>query len=254
MEPEVLKKLNCDLITVAPPYTGPELKKDKDLFGVTKKSFVYNEISYEKYEGHPLKKASLKEVDAYPWPDACWFDYEKVKDLCEEYEDYAIVAGSPGNVDFLYKAGNLYGIEDLYKGLIRKAPVLLKIFEKISDFFYEYNRRIFEAGKGMIDIAFYGDDYGGTYGSLIGEKIYRDIFQPLWKKHYSLACSYGLKVMHHSCGAISNLIPVLKETGAEILDPLEGDAKGMDFELLKEKYHKKMAFHGEFVLKIPVKK
>ncbi len=97
-------------------------------------------------------------------------------------------------------------------GLIRHDPVLIKIFEKISDFYYEYNRHIFEAGKGMIDIAFYGDDYGGYHGSLIGENTFRDILKPYWENIYS-----GQKIRAEDnvslCGSIKNLLPVLYETG-----------------------------------------
>lgn len=247
IDPQILKALNCDLITVAPLYKGPEIKTDNamvNLFGITEKPLVGNGAKYYEDTGTPLRKASMEDVENYHWPSPDWFDYDSVKNQCEEYQDFAIVSGYPGNVDFFHKAGSLYGVKELYMGIARKDPVLLKIFEKISDFFYEYNRRIFEAGKGLIDIAFYGDDYGGYGGPLIGEKIYREILKPFWNKHYKLAKSYGIRVMHHSCGAVSSLIPVLHETGADIIDPLQTDTKDITLLELKEKFYGKVAFHG----------
>jgi len=249
VDPQILKKLNCDMITVAPNYTGPELEKGNDgsrrnLFGVIEKPFVKNGTTYYEYTGTPLKNATLEEVENYRWPSPDWFDYKTIKKQCEEADEFCLVSGSPGNVDFFHKAGRLIGVKELYTGLARKNPVLLKIFEKISDFFYEYNRRIFESGQGLIDIAFYGDDYGGVAGPLIGEKTYRKILKPFWEKHYQLAKSYELKVMHHSCGAISSLLPVMNETGVNIIDPLQTDTKDINLSELKSKFHGKIAFHG----------
>lgn len=230
----ILEKLNCDFRTVSPVY---------------KENFPLNLFP----ACEDLKKADIAEVISYRWPEADMFDYSTVTEQCETYKDYCIITGNPGTGDFLYKAGSLYGMEDMYMGLIRHDPVLIKIFEKISDFYYEYNRHIFEAGKGMIDIAFYGDDYGGYHGSLIGENTFRDILKPYWEKHFTLARRYGLKIMFHSCGSIKNLLPVLYETGIDIIDPLQTDIKNINLEELKNNFHGKIAFHGGICIEKPYK-
>jgi len=225
----ILEKLNCDFRTVSPVY---------------KENFPLNLFP----ACEDLKKADLAEVMSYRWPEADKFDYSTVTEQRETYKDYCIITGNPGTGDFLYKAGSLYGMEDMYMGLIRHDPVLIEIFEKISDFYYEYNRHIFEAGKGMIDIAFYGDDYGGYHGSLIGENTFRDILKPYWDRQFTLAKEYGLKIMFHSCGSIKNLLPVLYETGVDIIDPLQTDIKNINLEELKNDFHGKIAFHGGICL------
>jgi uroporphyrinogen decarboxylase len=235
VNPDILEKLNCDFRAVSPVYQGTE-------------HFLLNLFPDNHIDCEILKKADLTEVASYRWPDPDWFDYSTVTEQCEEYKDYCIITGNPGTGDFLYKAGSLYGMEDMYMGLIKHDPVLIKIFEKISDFYYEYNRRIFEAGKGMIDIAFYGDDYGGYSGSLIGEKTFRDILKPYWDRHFTLVKSYGLKIMFHSCGSIKNLLPVLHETGVDIIDPLQTDIRDINLEELKKKFYGKIAFHGGICL------
>ena len=142
VDPEILEKLKCDLRVVIPPHTGPPLKTEPDgtsinLFGVRRKPIIRDGITWYDYGSCPLKKAISTDIDTYPWPDPEWFNYTSIKDQCKEYKNYAIITGSPGNGDFLHLAGNLYGIEDMYIGLVRKDPLLLKIFQKISDFFYE---------------------------------------------------------------------------------------------------------------------
>jgi len=248
-DPQILEALGCDFRMVAPEYTGPPLKRYEDgtwinLFGVMRKPQKCDESMYYAYEGTPLKGKTLQEVEDHPWPDPDWFDYNSIVSQCKEYGDYAIVTGYPGNVDFLNKAGTLYGIEDTLKGMLRKDPVLFKIFDKLSDFFYEYNRRIFEAGMGMIDIAYYGDDYGSQHSPIISPEMYRTILRPRWERHIACARSYGLKIMQHSCGSVGKLIPSLLDTGIEILDVVQPDIAGMKLEELKRDFGKKLTFHG----------
>jgi len=46
------------------------------------------------------------------------------------------------------------------------------------------------------------------------------------------------------CGAISLLLPELIDMGVTVITPIQVDAKGMQPELLKERYGKQLSFHG----------
>ena len=248
-DPQIMEALGCDFRMVAPLYKGPPIKKYEDgtwvnLFGVKRVPQKHDGGIYYAYEGTPLKGKTPEEVDAHPWPDPDWFDYESIVSQCKEYKDYAIVTGYPGNVDFLNKAGTLYGIKETLIGLIKKDKSLLKIFDKLSDFFYEYNKRIFEAGKGMIDIVYYGDDYGSQHSPLLSPEMYCTILRPRWERHFAMAGAYGLKIMQHSCGSVGQLLPSMVETGIEVLDVVQPDIAGMKLEELKENFKGKLAFHG----------
>jgi uroporphyrinogen decarboxylase len=59
-----------------------------------------------------------------------------------------------------------------------------------------------------------------------------------------LAHSYNLKVMMHSCGSISKIIPELIEAGVDILDPIQVTAKNMEPEFLAKHFGGKIVFHG----------
>jgi len=245
----LLDALGVDLRIVAPLYIGPPVERAQDgswtnLFGVRRVPVPCKGGAYFTYAGEPLRRAGAEEVDAFPWPDPDWFDYSSVADQCRSYEDCAVVAGYPGNVDFLNKAATLVGAEALFIGIAQADPALLRIFDHLSDFFYEYNRRTFDAGAGMIDIAFFGDDYGGQSGPLIGAHHYRSILRPRWERHFRLARDHGLRIMQHSCGSVGRLLPEMIEAGVEILDVVQPGLPGMDLADLKARFGEKLSFHG----------
>jgi len=93
------------------------------------------------------------------------------------------------------------------------------------------------------DGAFLFNDMGYKNGLLFSPDTYK-------KTHYDADCllyayfhSKGMKTILHSCGNVSELIPVMIETGLDCLQPLEVKA-GMDLIKLKDKYGDSMAFMG----------
>ena len=125
-----------------------------------------------------------------------------------------------------------------------ESPVILAIFDHLSDFFFEYTKRLLEAGKGRIDIAWYGDDYGCQTGLTISPQTYKKLLKPRWKRHIELAHSFGAVVMLHSCGSTRKLIPDLIETGFDILDTVQPEAADMNPAELKRKFGDRLSFHG----------
>lgn len=67
---------------------------------------------------------------------------------------------------------------------------------------------------------------------MISPQLFRKFVLPSFKKLVHLAKDYDLKVMLHSCGAISKVIPDLIETGMDALHPLQAKAQGMSAEEL----------------------
>ncbi len=248
-DPDVAQALGCDLRMVAPAYIGPPIEREEDgswvnLFGVRRRPVPCEGGVYFSYEDPPLRDATLEGVQAHPWPDPDWFDYESLVEQCETWSDYAIVAGYPGNVDYLNKAGTLCGADRVMMGLATGDPALQGIFDQLDAFFYEYNRRTFEAAADRIDIAYFGDDFGAQDRPLISPRMYRKLMQPRWKRYYDLARSHSLIVMHHSCGSVGLLLEDMVEAGVDVLDVVQPDIPGMDLADLKERLACRLVFHG----------
>jgi uroporphyrinogen decarboxylase len=63
-------------------------------------------------------------------------------------------------------------------------------------------------------------------------------------KHCYRDCGSSAKLAVHSCGAVFGFVPSFIEMGADILNPVQPNALGMDTKLLKQSYGDKICFHG----------
>ena len=52
------------------------------------------------------------------------------------------------------------------------------------------------------------------------------------------------KIFHHCCGSVIKVVDLLLEAGIDILNPLQPRARDMDSTYLKDKYGKRIIFHG----------
>ena len=243
----LLEVLGIDDRILRPRYIGPELKKypggtEEDMWGVRATREAMGTYSASCYRP-PLKDvSSVKEIEHYPWPNPDWFDYSQIAEDCEKYEEYAIVSGGwcPISDDICH----LMGMEAFMINMIEKPEIIHTLLDKITDFYYEFSRRIFEVGRGKIDIFFMGDDYGMQDGLLFSRKMWRKFLSPRLRRLYSLAKKYNLEVMMHSCGSVKEIIPDLIQLGVDILDPIQVRAKDMNPYKLKEEFGDRLCLHG----------
>ncbi len=242
-ELELLDALHVDFRFPRAPWIGPELKTSQgvptDYFGIARAGV--GDFGYA--IDHPLKDiSSVKEIENYPWPSADFFDYDVFREDCEKFERYAIFGGAWSW--FFNVAMDLVGTEKFMVLLYDNPSVAYHLMKRICDFFREISGRMFDVADGKVDIFFTGDDYGSQQGPLISLSMWRKLVKPHVKRLYSLAKSYGLKIMQHSCGSIEIFLPDLIEIGLDAIDPVQVRAKGMDIEHLIKKYRKKLIFHG----------
>jgi uroporphyrinogen decarboxylase len=91
-----------------------------------------------------------------------------------------------------------------------------------------------------------GDDFGTQTGMMFDINTWRKFFKPGFKAYIDLAHQFGLKVMHHTCGSVRDLIPDFIECGLDILQSIQPRAKGMDLAELKQEFGHALCFHGGF--------
>jgi len=248
--------LGDDFRRVYATYTGPvEFGPEENLapgstyrtpFGVERHGYGYG-MPRE----HPLAKATLKEVHAYPWPDPAWMDASSIRSEVKQWEGkYAILGGdwSP----FWHDAIDLLDMESLFYKMYDEPALIDLLLEQIVDYYFGVSQRIFDAAADVIDIFFIGNDFGGKTGPLMGEEMFRRFFLPHLKRLVDLGHDYGLKVMMHCCGGYAPLIPSMIEIGMDGLQALQPSAKGMAPAELKIAFGDEMVFNGcidtQFVL------
>jgi len=258
-KPEVLKKLNVDVFHI--PYgmtaTGLWDKNTefyKDEWGYTKQriedkkgGFLYQMID------HPLESAeTIDDVMDYDWPD---MDEPRLEGLQEyvrqlhDETDFALTLTFGGNIFEL--SHYLRGMENFFIDLLVNPDLACAVMDKILEIRLHRDKQVLQAvGKYLTYFRFQGEDLGSQSGPLISPDTFRALVKPRlqaeWqaaKKEYLLHNPKG-KVSVHSCGAVFDFMEDFIEMGADMLNPIQPNAVGMDTELIKKTFGDRLCFHG----------
>ena len=241
-----------------PRYIGPPLGGDRDLWGVPRVA-----VSVSLRDGTGLHHETFHEVSASPladcsspgeiegyagWPSPDWFDVGAVEAQCEAVRNAGRVAVFMGDrlnrIAQLKPAMYLRGTERIFIDLAEAPEVADAVFGKIRSFYLEYERRILESARGKVDILCTGDDFGAQNGLLISPESWRRFLGPGFASYVRLAKEAGVRVMHHTCGAVRALVPDLAARGLDILQSLQPEAAGMDPAELKADFGGDLSFQG----------
>ncbi len=252
----VLEHLGVDFRTVKPRYVGPELPRRadgsyRDVYGAWRRTVRFASGSYEEVVESPLAQAeTVEEIRAFPMPRAEWFDFSDIAHQCEQYAQFAVLAGGTRNdldirgYSTFQTPTYLRPMEQLFQDLYTRPQLAQALFERFADFFLAFYEQLFQAARGGIDLFVVLDDYGGQQGPLVSRELWREFVRPHLKPGIDLAKSFGARVMLHSCGSVRALIPEFLELGVEVLDPIQVQAAGMAPGELAEEFGERLSFHG----------
>ena len=235
------------------------LKKPRD-FNVKKidKNTILSDwgIPIRKIDGYgvrvnpPLVNATVEDIELHPWPDP--YDPGRTEGL-KEYAKYlrtktdkAIVARSPQSASFLEYGCWLRGTEKFYMDMIINKNFTEKLLDKILDIQTKfYDAFLSSVGK-YVDIIETAEDYGTQTGLLISPQLFREMIKPRRKAINDFIHNEcpRVKILHHSCGAIDEIIEDLIEIGVDILNSIQPLAKNMNPGYIKRKYGDRLCFCG----------
>ena len=74
----------------------------------------------------------------------------------------------------------------------------------------------------------FAEDWGTQLGLMIRPEMWREVFKPRFRKLAGAAKSHGLKILMHSCGRITDIIPDLVEVGIDALLFDQQQVHGLD--------------------------
>jgi len=242
-----------------PVYTGPPLRiwgggLDEDIWGVRRRLVeapVGDGIEwYREVALSPLADArTVEEVDRYThWPSPDWFDCSTIEAQCDAVHAKGRITVFVGDrlnrLAQLKPAMYLRGVERIFMDMAENPEVAAAIIARIRAFYLAYAERIFEAAHGKLDIVLTGDDFGSQQGPLVSPPMWEAFLGDGFAEYAALAKHYGIRVMHHTCGAVRPLIPLMMERGLDILQSLQPEAEGMVPAELKSAFGGTLAFHG----------
>jgi uroporphyrinogen decarboxylase len=233
---------------VAPAYIGPKtpsLGPDKvtNYWGMRSRRVRYATGEYWEQYHFPLARAKTsRDLDAYAWPSADWFDYTKIGAEARMLGGQRVVMA--GYMAPFYYHNLLRGLERSLLDPHDDPGLTHEIVERVSAFFFEHHRRIFESADGLVDVSQVTDDYGSQTGPLISMETFREFYQPHMQRFIDLCRGFGVKVFHHDDGAIRPFLAEFCRMGIDILNPVQHTCPGMEMAGLKRDFGSRLCFHG----------
>jgi len=184
------------------------------------------------------------DVDKFAWPDpSLYLDREESRRRVDSAPLGRIKMGILWSAHF-QDACSAFGMEHALMTMFQNPEMFQAVIDRITDFYLKANEIFYESTKGMLDAILIGNDFGSQTGLMVDPESIRKHVFPGTKKLIDQAKSYGLTVMHHSCGSIFPLIQDLTNLGADIIHPIQALASEMDAPNLKKNFTGKVAFCG----------
>lgn len=210
---------------------------------------LYNGMYWDAAD-HPLKGASLGELEKYQWPDAESLDIKEIEDIAAQaksiYEetDYVLCAEHP--VYGIFELGCwLCGFDNFLLKMAMDEAFVHQLFEIILSYQKKVISVYYEALGKYVHYTSSGDDFATQSSLFMSPPMFRAMIKPYFKERINHTKKYTKAAyLHHSCGSVFQIIEDLIECGVNILNPIQPAAKNMQPELLKRSYGSKIVFHG----------
>jgi uroporphyrinogen decarboxylase len=242
---ELKIKLGDDIYPIEVPYNDPPSNHIACAFKFAKLS--HDDTPDERTLTAPgffEDYSDPADVEKFPWPDpAEHLDQEESRRLAMHANPEYIRMGVMWSAHF-QDACAAFGMETALINMMINPELFKAVIDKITDFYLKANELFYEATKGYLDAVLIGNDFGSQQGLMVDPDSLRTLVFPGTKKLIDQAHSYGLKVIHHSCGSVFPIIQDLIEMGVDSIHPIQALAKDMDAPHLKLNFAGKASFCG----------
>lgn len=184
------------------------------------------------------------DIDKFAWPDpSLYLDRDESRRRVAAAPADRIKMGILWSAHF-QDACAAFGMEQALMTMYMNPEMFQEAINRITDFYLKANEIFYESTEGMLDAVLIGNDFGSQVNLMVDPDSLREFVFPGTKKLIDQAKSYGLAVMHHSCGSIFPIIQDLADLGADIIHPIQALANEMDAPNLNSHFKGKIAFCG----------
>jgi len=141
---------------------------------------------------------------------------------------------------FFEELCGMFGFEKIFKLLIKDKGFIKEAVNEMSEYSIAVGEKIIEEGGEYIYMT---NDLGLKGTSIISPQMFREFFKPGIKKFCKKMHDLGGKVLMHSCGYVTEMLPDFVEMGIDALHPIE-EAAGNDIVEVKKKFGKDLVLMG----------
>lgn len=208
----------------------------RELFGMHRTGISENPVPVFRDTTDP------KEVDSIEWPNPDYLDFSGVVEALRNAGDVYRASGMWSC--FFHIIADFFGMEEYFVKMYTHPEVVDAVTERVCEFYLEANRRFFDAAGDEADAFFMGNDYGTQLDLIVSPEIIDRFIMPYTRELLGQAKRRGYQVVHHCCGAVHKMIPMLIDAGIDGLHPIQALAHDMDAETLARDFRGKVAFIG----------
>lgn len=234
-----------DIYPIEMPYHSPTSNAIYAAFDFAKrKSDGSNEERTLTAPGFFEDYTEASAVDLFDWPEPeRYIDPEECRRVVEGVPEGYAVLGVVWSAHF-QDACAAFGMEDAMMKMFLAPELFKAVIDKITDFYLRANEIFYKATQGKLHAVLICNDFGSQQGLMVGPEQLREFVFDGTRKLIEQAKQYGLKVIHHSCGSIHDIIPDLIEMGVDAIHPIQALAAKMEPERLKADFGEKVSFCG----------
>jgi uroporphyrinogen decarboxylase len=185
---------------------------------------------------------NVEDVENYNWPNPDYLDIDAAVKELENAGDFYRAGGMW--TCFYHNVMDLFGMENYLIKMYTNPDVVHAVTNKVCDFYYESNIRIFEKTGKLMDAFFFGNDFGTQLDLICGPDQFDEFIMPWFKKFTDLAHDFGYQVILHSCGSIYKVINRLIDANVDCVHPIQAKAANMDADTLARDFKGRITFMG----------
>ncbi len=241
---ELIVRLDDDVVPVELPYHSPTSNAIHSAFNFAKSGPQDEAHRTLTAAGYFEDVTDPQAVDDFDWPDpSLYIDPRQCRMEVERALPGRAVMGVIWSAHFQDSCA-AFGMESALVAMYAAPDVYRAVINRITEFYLRANEIFYEATKGRLDAVLIGNDFGSQTALMVSPQLLREFVFDGTRRLVAQAKSYGLKVVHHSCGAIKEIIPDLIEAGVDVIHPIQALATGMSPVELKNEFGGGVSFCG----------
>ncbi len=238
------EKIGDDIYPVEVPYHSPTSNAIYAAFDFAKKKGDHPDERTLTAPGFFEDFSAPTDVDKFNWPDPeKYINPELCRKAVDEIPNGYAVMGVVWAAHF-QDACAAFGMETALIKMMLEPEMFRAVIDRITKFYLKANQIFYEATKGRLHAVLIGNDFGSQNGLMIDPYLLKEFVFKGTKQLIDQAKSYGLKVIHHSCGSIYDIIPDLIELGVDVIHPIQALAAKMNPQGLKDSFGSHVSFCG----------
>ncbi len=187
---------------------------------------------------------SLDEVEAFPWPDVKFLDFGDYRKTARQAFDDGLAFLGGFWCPYFHIVADFFGMENYFIKMYETPEIVEAVTNHVLDFYCSANELLFAYMGDMIDMFFFGNDFGTQLDLFISPAKFSEFVLPGIKRLTNVARTYNIRTMLHSCGSIVKALPMIIDAGVDAVHPIQAKAAGMEAKRLAREFGKELIFMG----------